>query len=216
MRSAGDSMEEYFTATSWAAVETILEDYGWSGLGMLIDRFGESCSASGCQTEEEVEAAYQFALNQDPAEFENSWREHWTADLESVQFRLDELLLIRMESALNGDREEFLSTVDPSVSNLKAAENNWFSNLTAHPPDELTLTARPLVLSRDGRVAASVELEVRQAGKTFRSSYPIMFSITGTSTLWMGAPLEVLHGNGAAVRYPAELEKIARDYLAEI
>jgi len=81
-----------FSATSWAATDALIREYGWSGLGRVISKLGESCQASGCLTEQDVEAAYLTALQKSSQEFETSWRNQWKTRLGAVQSDLDTLL----------------------------------------------------------------------------------------------------------------------------
>ena len=204
-----------FSATSWAATDALIREYGWSGLGRVISKLGESCQASGCLTEQDVEAAYLTALQKSSQEFETSWRNQWKTRLGAVQSDLDTLLKTRMESALTGDLDSFLHTVDPAVPNLRAAEGSWVSHLIDKSPEELSIYGQPLTIYEDGRILASINLDVHHSGHTTHLSYPVLVNLTRTDPAWMGTPFETLYGNSVAVRYPAGGESLAQAVLEE-
>lgn len=207
--------DDYFSATSWAATDALLREYSWSGLGAIISKFGESCQASGCLTELDVEAAYLAALQKDSPAFKTYWQDQWKASLEEVQRELDALLISRMDAALAGDVDSFLRSVDPSIPNLRPAERSWISDLINKSPEEISLYGQPLTLYEDGRVVASINLDVQRIGQTTHYSYPVLVKLTNADPLWMGAPFEILYGTSVAVRYPVGAESLAQAVLEE-
>lgn len=208
--------DDFFSATSWAATEFLLSEYGWSGLGTIISKFGKSCKTSGCLTEADVEVAYRTGLQKGVQEFETAWQNQWRVNLEAIQSNLDTLLASRMEAALREDINSFLFTVDPSVPNLLTAERSWISNLIKNPPEELSIYGQPLTIYGDGLVLASVNLDVHEySGRTEQLTYPVLVNMTDTNPLWMGIPLENLHGDRVDVRYPLGAESLAQRILTE-
>ena len=205
----------YSLAASWAGVDALLDEYGWTGSGAIIQRFGASCQASGCATEEDREAAYLASLRRGSRAFESSWREKWKENLEGVQSDLDDLMRSRVEAILAEDLEAFIRTVDPSAPNLRTAEENWAAHLIDYPPDELVIYGQPLTIYENGRVLASIEMDIRLGGATTQYSYPVLINRNRTNPTWMGAPFETLYGSGAAVRYPAGRESLAQELLGE-
>ena len=192
--------DRYYSANSWAAADTLLREFGWSGLGRMISKFGESCKASGCLTDGDLEAAYLAALQKGPQEFETSWQDQWKTDLAAVQRDLDSLLFARMEAALGADIDRFLLTVDRSNPNLLAAEQSWVTHLVNHPPQEISTYGQPLTIYADGRILASITLEIQHTGQTERYSYPVRIDLINNDSLWMGAPFDTLRGDRVDVR----------------
>ena len=207
--------DDYFSALSWAATDTLIRESGWSGLGASISKFGKSCKTSGCLSDADVEAAYLASFQKNSQEFETSWQDQWKARLEAVQRNLDTLLNSRVETALAGDVDRFLLTVDRSVPNLRAAEQNWVTHLINKAPEELSIYSQPLTIYENGRVLASIELDVQYNGRTTHLSYPVLVKQTRTDPLWMGTPLETLYGNNVVVRYPLGAESLAQAILHE-
>ncbi len=207
--------DEYLLATSWASVDALYRDYGWLGLGGIIDRFGDSCETSGCSVEEDLDAAYIAALQKTSRGFETSWQNQWKSRLEEIQSDLDLLLISRMEAAQTGEIDEYLLRVDPSIPNLRESEANWVSHLHTYPPGEISISGQPLTIFPDKRVLVSIELNIQHSGHSTQLSYPILVNPTRTGPLWMGAPFKSLHGTSVTVRYPTGSEAAARAVLIE-
>ncbi len=84
-----------------------------------------------------------------------------------------------------------------------------------HPPEQLSTYGQPLTIYTDGRILASISLDVQHDGRTDRYSYPVLIDLTNITPLWMGAPLEILHGDNVDVRYPQGAESLAQGMLTE-
>jgi hypothetical protein len=64
-------------------------------------------------------------------------------------------------------------------------------------------------------VLASISLDAQHNGQTDRYTYPVLIQLTDTDPLWMGAPLEIVHGDSVDVYYPQGSESLAHGMLTE-
>jgi len=207
-----DQSLEIFSAASWAASDTLLKERGWRGLGTFVRDLGQACHQNnGCQTEKDVDSAYQFVLGMDGQTFNAHWKNQWQTRLGVVQNNLDTLMAARISAVLSDDIASFLRTVDESVPNLLAAEENWFKSLANHPAELITFTAQPLTLYDNDHVLALVSLDFRlKSGEENSISQEVLFSTTNTETQWVGTPFETISGSKINVRYPEGAETLAR------
>ena len=207
----------HFTAMSWAATDFLLREYGWSGLGKVIDLVGESCQKSGCLSESDVENAYLIAINENSQEFETDWQNHWRTKMESIQSSIDSLLISRMDAAASGDINSFLFTVDSSIPNLISAEHSWISNLISYPPLELSISGQLKSIRAEDIVLASISLDYQsESGIENQLSYPILVNLSDVKPLWMGSPHDIFSGNRVDVLYPPSAEHLAEEFQREV
>ena len=206
-------------SASWATVDYLRAELGWTGFGRFITSLGRACQTNDCATESGADDALASALRMDTTSFHRAWRGHWTAKLADTQSDLDELLATRSDAVLNGDLNAFLATVDRRTPNLLREETDWFADLGNYPVESFSLNAKPIAILADGSVHASVTMSYQLEGTTARwaggsSIFRVLFKPDGASYRWAGVPFEIIAGNRVRVRYPAGQEELAANLLA--
>jgi len=204
---------------AWAAIEYLRDQLGWSGLGSLISDIGQSC-ANRCDDTGGADAALLQALNMDVEAFEAAWQTEWSTELGRLQSEFDELLATRQEAVLGGDREAFLSTVDPSIPNLFAEQERWFDGLADIQIDQLNITGMPLALMENGQVLAEVWLEYNltqaEAGSSQgRPKLTVVLTPGPQGLLWSGIWTEEIRGEHVHVLFPREEQETAEIILQQ-
>jgi len=203
---------DLYSAASWAASDILLKERGWRGLGMFIRDFGQACQQNnGCQTEKNVDAAYQVVFGMDSQTYNTGWKKEWQSRLNLIQNSLDTVMSTRINAALSGDGHSFIRTVDETVPNLQVAQENWFDHLVDLPVETLTSTVQPLTFYNSDRVLALVSLDFRlKSGREGSTTQEVLFSITETGVQWMGAPFETISGSRVNIHYPQGRESLAQ------
>ncbi len=213
---AGDVSSQ--DAASWAAMDYLRRQIGWTGIGELITVLGQACHDGRCGTDEGLDLALTEVLDLDSAAFEVRWQTDWAERIATAQSELDVVLAARHEAVLAGDQGAFLSTVDKSVANLLIEEEHWFTNLIAHSVETLELGGEVLALLDDGSILAKVSLtfylsDVGQPWGDGSDSFRILFTLADDRLVWAGTPFQVLDGDSLSISYPVGQESVAADLL---
>jgi hypothetical protein len=205
---------------SWAAVEYLIQELGWEGLGRFIHDFGQACANERCSTAAGVDRAMISALQMDLDAFNAAWLGHWRSRLDEVQADLDRLLLNRVQALQQGAKEPFLATVNAADPYLLSSESAWFDRQAGAAVSNLTMAAQPIALFANGDVLTSVTFEYQtgeQDGQPQleQAMMEILFAAAGGGYQWAGLANQTLAGDSVTIRYPEGRLDLAQLLLSE-
>lgn len=199
-------------AASWAAVESVRQQVGWSGLGELISSLGALCRQGGCEEAAGPDLLFSQLLGIPAGEFEKTWQDDWRRRLSDLRSDLEGVLERRARAVLSLDSRAYLSSVDGSIPGLYAAETHWIESLQNAPLESFEYRVQPLVLLENGGVIAEVNAMYRfpdQQDPT-QAVARIHFTRNGSGYLWAGVEFNEMSEEQARIRYPATHEDLAR------
>ena len=119
-RTTAEDEVEVPPAHAWSATDYLLERYGTEGLRDLCVAWGRHGSTD----------AFEEALGITAEEFEAAWHDARIRPLQEVSAGIQAAIAQREAAVLEGDEDDFLSTVALSDSVLRAEERHLFAELT--------------------------------------------------------------------------------------
>lgn len=204
---------------SWAAVEYLIQELGWPGVGRFVQDFGRFCTTDGCEAAASVDRAMVAALQMSRTSFDAAWQEYWRSSLDKVQTNLNRLLQTRSQALRDEDRRLFLATVDETDPYLISSEGVWFDRQISAPLTDFPVSAEPIALLAGGDVLAAVSIGRQTDDQDGEQQDPavvnVRFKVAGDGYKWAGHTGQMLAGDLVTIRYSKGQEELAQALMGD-